>query len=179
MTEVSPWDAPTPSRLFFSFSIFYFLLPIAYCLLCTLYFVVVILIISLSYSSQTLIHHSLPSLPIARGSEVSDTPSRSKWGETPSRGKWDQGEKTIGNTPGGKRSRWDETPVSRGYGTSTPGVGGMTPGGTMPLWQQEMAWRNRPLTDEELDQLLPSGYRIVVPPESYVGGIMKSEDEEG
>ena len=36
------------------------------------------------------------------------------------------------------------------------------------LWQQEMAWRNRPLTDEELDQLLPGGYRIVVPPESYV-----------
>ena len=38
----------------------------------------------------------------------------------------------------------------------------------MTLWQQEMAWRNRPLTDEELDQLLPGGYRIVVPPESYV-----------
>ena len=38
----------------------------------------------------------------------------------------------------------------------------------MTLWQQEMAWRNRPLTDDELDQILPAGYRIVVPPESYV-----------
>lgn len=103
---------------------------------------------------------------LARGSEPSDTPSRSKWGETPSRGKWDQGEKTIGDTPGAKRSRWDETPVSRAYGSSTPGSA--TPGGPTTLWQQEMAWRNRPLTDEELDQLLPGGYRIVVPPESYV-----------
>ena len=103
---------------------------------------------------------------VARGSEPTDTPSRSKWGETPSRGKWDQGEKTIGDTPGAKRSRWDETPVSRAFGSSTPGSA--TPGGPMTLWQQEMAWRNRPLTEEELDQLLPGGYRIVVPPESYV-----------
>ena len=41
---------------------------------------------------------------VARGSEPTDTPSRSKWGETPSRGKWDQGEKTIGDTPGAKLS---------------------------------------------------------------------------
>lgn len=118
--------------------------------------------------------HSLFSC-LARGSEVGDTPSRSKWGETPSRGKWDQGEKTIGDTPGAKRSRWDETPVSRAFGTSTPGSGGVTPGGPMTLWQQEMAWRNRPLTDEELDQLLPGGYHIVIPPESYVE--MKRESE--
>ena len=151
--------------------VFYFLFSIFYSLVGGNYYDHTI---SLSFH----INNRIIGLPIARGSEVSDTPSRSKWGETPSRGKWDQGEKTIGDTPGGKRSRWDETPVSRGYGTSTPSVGGMTPGGTMPLWQQEMAWRNRPLTDEELDQLLPSGYRIVVPPESYVS-ISCNSTEDG
>lgn len=108
-----------------------------------------------------------------RGS-VTDTPSGSAhWAETPSRGKWDVGEKTIGDVPGGKRSRWDETPASRIYGSgmATPlSTSGMaTPLGGQSLWQQEMAWRNRPLSDEELDSILPGGYRIVTPPENYVG----------
>lgn len=80
--------------------------------------------------------------------------------------------RTIDGTPGGKRSRWDETPASRafGSGTATPLLsGGETPlVGSMSLAQQEMMWRNRPLSDEELDALLPGGYRIVTPPESYV-----------
>lgn len=50
---------------------------------------------------------------------------------------------------------------------STSGMA--TPLGGQSLWQQEMAWRNRPLSDEELDSILPGGYRIVTPPENYVG----------
>ena len=61
------------------------------------------------------------------------------------------------------------------------GSGGVTPilsGSETPLssgnmWQQEMAWRNRPLSDEELDSLLPGGYRIVTPPENYVWIVLK------
>ena len=83
------------------------------------------------------------------------------------------GARTVDGTPGGKRSRWDETPASRafGSGTATPLLsGGQTPlAGGVSLVQQEMMWRNRPLSDEELDALLPGGYRIVTPPESYVG----------
>ena len=46
----------------------------------------------------------------------------------------------------------------------------------MSLAQQEMMWRNRPLSDEELDALLPGGYRIVTPPESYVrAGVWSDE----
>ena len=101
---------------------------------------------------------------------MSETPSRSSWAETPSRGNWDRQARTIGDTPGAKRSRWDETPVDRAFGSMTPLVSGMqTPQSGLSVAQQEMAWRNRPLTDEELDSLLPGGYRIVTPPANYVG----------
>ena len=107
---------------------------------------------------------------LARDS-LTDTPARSSWDETPSRSKWDQQGKTIGDTPGAKRSRWDETPVARAFGSGgvTPILSGSeTPLSSGNMWQQEMAWRNRPLSDEELDSLLPGGYRIVTPPENYV-----------
>ena len=109
----------------------------------------------------------------SRGTGTETPAGTSQWAETPARGKWDMGEKTIGDVPGGKRSRWDETPASRmfGSGTATPvaGSGMATPVIGQSVWQQEMAWRNRPLSDEELDSILPGGYRIVTPPESYVG----------
>jgi len=35
-------------------------------------------------------------------------------------------------------------------------------------WEREMAERNRPLTDEELDAMFPEGYKILEPPASYV-----------
>lgn len=38
----------------------------------------------------------------------------------------------------------------------------------LPYWKKALDDRNRPWTDEELDQILPSqGYEIVKPPESY------------
>ena len=109
----------------------------------------------------------------SRGTGAETPSGSSQWAETPAHGKWDVGEKTIGDQPGGKRSRWDETPASRmfGSGTATPvaGSGLATPVLGQSVWQQEMAWRNRPLSDEELDSILPGGYRVVTPPESYVG----------
>ena len=35
-------------------------------------------------------------------------------------------------------------------------------------WEREIDERNRPLTDEELDQLIPAGYKILPPPDGYV-----------
>jgi len=103
-----------------------------------------------------------------------------------------------GVTPSGrKRSRWDETPDIRAGvpGGATPAGAMATPAGPMaagmmtPLavtpdqlkrmtpeelqnWRiaVEMEERNRPLTDAELDELLPGpneGFEILVPPESY------------
>lgn len=56
------------------------------------------------------------------------------------------------------------TPV----GGMTPG--GMTPGGmSVPYWQRDLFDRNRPMTDEELDQMLPSqGYEVINPPDGYI-----------
>lgn len=92
-----------------------------------------------------------------------------------------------------KRSRWGEAPITAVANVAlTPrliDIGGETPTGTpimnmaTPTPSQmggmtpallssqrgevEMYERNRPLTDEELDDMLPPGYRIVPPPEDY------------
>ena len=51
-----------------------------------------------------------------------------------------------------------------------------TPGQMMPMtpeqmqawtWQREIDERNRPLADEELDSILPSGYKVLAPPSNY------------
>lgn len=121
---------------------------------------------------------------------------RSRWDQTPvvtaqqSASAWEQTPQVASGGLGGSetprrtKSRWDETPVTAaggvastpvGYGGATPltgsGPGSMTPGGTMiPLFRTDptMESRNRPLTDEELDTILPSeGYKILEPPPSY------------
>lgn len=49
--------------------------------------------------------------------------------------------------------------------TPTPGMPQMAG----PYWQKDLYDRNKPLTDEELDALIPaSGYEIVNPPDGYV-----------
>ena len=120
------------------------------------------------------------------------TPSARAGGETPGWGALD------GATPAKRtRSRWDETPLNvapgatpaGGFGGATPaGYGGATPaggaGGFEPLvpgvpltpeqynalrWEREVEERNRPLSDVELDAMLPcDGYKVVEPPSSYV-----------
>lgn len=72
-----------------------------------------------------------------------------------------------------------QTPVG-GAGLQTP-----LPGQQVPMtpeqwqtakWEADLQRRNRPLTDEELDALLPvEGYKILEPPPGYggwVGGCM-------
>lgn len=67
------------------------------------------------------------------------------------------------------------TPVG-GAGLVTPMVGGqvpMTPEQWQTAkWQADVDRRNRPMTDEELDALLPvDGYKILDPPAGYVAWV--------
>jgi splicing factor 3B subunit 1 len=115
--------------------------------------------------------------PVSMGeSSGSDTPviKKSRWDETPLVGSG------VGSeTPRRSKSRWDETPVSEsGMGSATPLAGAtpmMTPIHQMTAEQwntykveKEMDERNRPLSDEELDALIPKkGYAVLVPPATY------------
>ncbi|KAH7522061.1 hypothetical protein FEM48_Zijuj07G0097800 [Ziziphus jujuba var. spinosa] len=110
---------------------------------------------------------------------------RNRWDETP--------------TPKRQRSsRWDETPSATIMGSSTPvAAAAYTPGVATPQggvelatpipgyinllehhnfnllmwWERDIEDRNCPLTDEDLDAMLPTGdegYKILDPPASYV-----------
>ncbi|KAJ3093134.1 Splicing factor 3B subunit 1 [Quaeritorhiza haematococci] len=114
---------------------------------------------------------------------------RNRWDETPvavngaSTSAWDATPK-VSATPSGKRSRWDETPVgfqsqfaatpvgNLGMATPTPGQVQvpMTPEAVNAMrWEKEIDYRNRPLSDEELDAMFPkTGYIILEPPATYV-----------
>jgi len=120
-----------------------------------------------------------------------ETPRRSRWDQTPqadgsagTRSRWDQTPQGPGLTPSGKQSRWDQTPVANAggllatpmghmVGMETPliSAGGFSTGSfsTDQRLEREFAERNRPLTDADLDAMLPSeGYEIVRPPSSYI-----------
>lgn len=110
------------------------------------------------------------------------TPGRMLIGETPTPGRFiDPTPGRFGETPTPKRgvkSRWDDkTPLIGGQtptnfigltpsmtpGMSTPGLTSLTPERLQLLrWEKEIDERNRPLNDEELDQLLPiEGYEVI------------------
>lgn len=93
-----------------------------------------------------------------------------------------------------KKSRWDEVPQATSslvvrsqaelsqlaqatpmgpaaIGLATPTPGQLVAATPAALSSQrgeiELYERNRPFTDEELDEILPSGYKIIPPPEDY------------
>ncbi|KAI9327050.1 armadillo-type protein [Obelidium mucronatum] len=123
--------------------------------------------------------------------EEDDAPKKSKWdddkAEAPAAAPvaWDATPKGGGATATGKKSRWDETPVNISQFAATPvgsmGMGMMTPiPGQMQIpmtpeannalrWEKELDARNKPMSDAELDSILPEkGYKILDPPASYV-----------
>ncbi|KAJ3135629.1 Splicing factor 3B subunit 1 [Geranomyces variabilis] len=131
----------------------------------------------------------------AKSSKWDETPKadaparkRNRWDETPveaTTSAWDATPRTDagGVTPGGtKRSRWDETPVGVDQYAATPigNLGLMTPvaGQAVPMtpeaanamrWEKEIDYRNRYLSDEELDTMFPTeGYKILEPPATYM-----------
>ena len=113
--------------------------------------------------------------------------ARGAGGETPTPNRWvEPTPMRMGETPTPRRmagrSKWDEPPtpgsVAGGetpvYGTQKdPGLMTPTPeisGHKMQMWrlENELNEKNRELTDEELDRLLPAqGYEVVKAPEGY------------
>ncbi|KAL9040302.1 MAG: hypothetical protein Q9214_004542, partial [Letrouitia sp. 1 TL-2023] len=109
------------------------------------------------------------STPAPEESQVKDaTTKRSRWDRTP------LPESAVSDALS-RRSRWDQAPLlldSTSVDQSEPSVSGQTaPSVTtvMPTaFGTDISARNAPLSDEELDLMLPSeGYKILDPPPGY------------
>ncbi|KAL7064336.1 hypothetical protein AAHC03_05480 [Spirometra sp. Aus1] len=103
------------------------------------------------------------------------TPSQTPSGFTPAVGTPSSmtpglGFTPSGTTPTGAKAMSMATPAFGSAAATLPGTGiPMTPEQMRAIqWQQEIDDRNRPLTDEELDEMLPPGYKILPPPAGYV-----------
>ncbi|KAL2847670.1 armadillo-type protein [Aspergillus pseudodeflectus] len=92
----------------------------------------------------------------------------SRWDQTPAPGAADEAPK--------RRSRWDQapaisaaTPVGGSAGLATPMHPSQVGVPTIPTsFGTDISGRNAPLSDEELDMMLPSeGYKILEPPPGY------------
>ncbi|KAI9668964.1 MAG: hypothetical protein M1829_005192 [Trizodia sp. TS-e1964] len=113
---------------------------------------------------------------VASEDEVTQEPSKDAEGK-PKRSRWDQTPVPGGveDTPR-RRSRWDQAP-SMGGATPVGNQGLATPmhpsqaatGAVIPTaFGTDISARNAPLSDEELDLMLPSeGYKILEPPPGY------------
>jgi splicing factor 3B subunit 1 len=116
----------------------------------------------------------------SNGNATTATTSSSSSGSKKRRSRWDETPvAAAGLTPSGKVSKWDATPV--GVGMATPVAGSlaaamMTPTGALSgealqaaRLDREIEARNRPLSDADLDELLPKkGYKVVEAPAGYV-----------
>jgi splicing factor 3B subunit 1 len=157
------------------------------------------LITSSSTSSSSWDNMSAPEGDTNTKSKWEETPvlgtgttsSKSTWDETPL-GVTDA--TPLGSTGGRrKRSRWEETPtesITSGF-NETPrsdqvnavlgrmqAVASSTSTGAISeqqkKWEQELQYRNRPLSDVELDAMFPmSGYTILTPPPDYKPAISR------
>jgi splicing factor 3B subunit 1 len=91
---------------------------------------------------------------------------RSRWDQTPA-----IGGAPVDETPR-RRSRWDQAPAATPIGNQglvTPMHPSQMGGPVMPTaFGTDISMRNAPLSDEELDMMLPSeGYKILEPPPGY------------
>ena len=89
---------------------------------------------------------------------------KSKWDQTPAPG-------AVSAEASKRRSRWDQAPQMSGQ-TPTPHQGLSTPAhpsqSSVVSFGTDISTRNAPLSDDELDAMLPSdGYKILEPPPNY------------
>ncbi|CCE34487.1 hypothetical protein E4U35_008017 [Claviceps purpurea] len=91
----------------------------------------------------------------------------------PRRSRWDQAPSVVAEEPTKKRSRWDQAPSATpmgNQGLATPMHPSQAPPVMLPAFGTDFNARNVPLSDEELDMLLPGeneGYKILEPPPGY------------
>ncbi|KZF25912.1 splicing factor 3B subunit 1 [Xylona heveae TC161] len=109
----------------------------------------------------------------------SETPSADAAGATeekPKRSRWDQTPVPGAEEGPKRRSRWDQAPTLTGatpvgnQGLATPMHPSQAGGAPMlpTAFGTDISSRNAPLSDEELDLMLPSeGYKILDPPPGY------------
>ncbi|KAF9766166.1 hypothetical protein IL306_001445 [Fusarium sp. DS 682] len=102
---------------------------------------------------------------------VEDDMSEASEATKPKRSRWDQAP-APGAEVSKKRSRWDQAPSATPMGNTglaTPAHPSSAP--TLPTtFGTDISGRNMPLSDEELDLLLPGeseGYKILEPPPGY------------
>ena len=99
---------------------------------------------------------------------VDSKTKRSRWDQTPV-----PGGSTVDATP--RRSRWDQAPSLEGatpvgaQGLATPMHPSQSVGAMVPTtFGTDISSRNAPLSDEELDLMLPTeGYKVLEPPPGY------------
>lgn len=86
-------------------------------------------------------------------------------GKTLKRSRWDETPAPLTTTSSAKRSRWDQTPAPGSQGTKqVPVTTAIIP----TSFGTDVAGRNLPMSDEELDAMLPkTGYKILEPPPGY------------
>lgn len=113
------------------------------------------------------------------------TPTRvgaqSRWDMTPATqsgaptSRWDETPLMSGRAADERRSRWDETPNLHTDSIGSQVTASLAAGSAVApelvhasRWQADVAERNQPLTDDDLDRMLPSeGYQILKQPENY------------
>lgn len=99
---------------------------------------------------------------VAETPEATDSKTkRSRWDQTPAPGEALEASK--------RRSRWDQAPVLGATPVGHPGLATpMHSSQGVATFGTDISSRNAPLSDEELDFILPSeGYKILVPPPGY------------
>jgi splicing factor 3B subunit 1 len=101
------------------------------------------------------------------GGEVKAAKKKSRWDSTAAP---DAPVTTNGDSEAPKRrSKWDVAgPAGGADGSASGGMGSATPSQQVMPFGTDVNSRNAPISDEELDELLPSeGYQILVPPPGY------------
>lgn len=84
--------------------------------------------------------------------------------------RWDQAPAPGATEAPKKRSRWDQAPAAAPLGGQTPATSALPVQAITPVFGQDLINRNAPLSDEELDAMLPGleqGYKILEPPPGY------------